>query len=100
MANIVDQYLPQIQALLRSYGVERAYAFGSVVKGTQHEDSDVDFIVSFPEDMDYVSYADNYFALAHSLEELLNRKVDLVTEKTLKNPYLIQSINNHKVQVL
>ena len=100
MANIVDQYLPQIQALLRSYGVERAYAFGSVVKGTQHEDSDVDFIVSFSEDMDYVSYADNYFALAHSLEALLNRKVDLVTEKTLKNPYLIQSINNHKVQVL
>ena len=100
MANIVDQYLPQIQALLRSYGVERAYAFGSVVKGTQHEDSDVDVIVSFPEDMDYVSYADNYFALAHSLEALLNRKVDLVTEKTLKNPYLIQSINNHKVQVL
>lgn len=100
MANIIDQYLHQIQSLLRSYGVERAYAFGSVIKGTQNEDSDVDFIISFPDDMDYVSYADNYFALAHSLEALLNKKVDLVTEKNLKNPYLLQSINSHKVQVL
>jgi len=100
MSNIVEQYLPQIKMLLRKYGVERAYAFGSTIKGTQNEDSDVDFIISFPDDMDYVSYADNYFALAHSLEELLHKKVDLVTEKTLKNPYLLQSINRHKVQLL
>ena len=79
--------------------MERAYAFGSAIKGTQTDDSDVDFIISFPDDMDYVNYADNYFALAHSLEELLNKKVDLVTEKTLKNPCLLQGINNHKVQL-
>jgi predicted nucleotidyltransferase len=30
----------------------------------------------------------------------LKRDVDLVTEKTLKNPYLLQSINQHKVQIL
>ena len=100
MANIVEQYRVQIQTLMRKYGVEKAYAFGSAIKGTQNNDSDVDFIISFPVDMDYVSYADNYFALADSLEELLHKKVDLVTERTLQNPYLILSINSHKVQLL
>jgi len=64
------------------------------------EDSDVDFIISFPESMDYETYANNYFALAHALEDLLKKNVDLVTEKTLKNPFLLESINSHKVQLL
>ncbi len=97
---IIEQYLPQIQQLMRRYGVKSAYAFGSAVKDTMREDSDVDFIISFPEDMDFVTYADNYFALAHSLEELLQKNVDLVTEKTLKNPYLLQTINSHKIRLL
>jgi len=85
---------------MKHYGVQRAYAFGSAVKNTMHETSDVDFIISFPDDMDYETYANNYFALAHALEELLKKQVDLVTEKTLRNPYLLQTINSHKVQLL
>ena len=100
MQNIVQQYLPQIKQLMKHYGVQRAYAFGSAVKNTMHETSDVDFIISFSDDMDYETYANNYFALAHALEELLKKKVDLVTEKTLKNPYLLKTINSHKVQLL
>jgi predicted nucleotidyltransferase len=100
MQNIVQQYLPQIKELMHRYGVQRAYAFGSAVKNSMNETSDVDFIISFPDDMDYETYANNYFALAHALEELLQKQVDLVTEKTLKNPYLLQTINSHKVQLL
>jgi uncharacterized protein len=85
---------------MQYYGVNRAFAFGSAVKGPMREDSDVDFIISFPESMDYESYANNYFALAHALEDLLKKNVDLVTEKTLKNPFLLESINSRKVQVL
>lgn len=97
---IVQKYLPQIKQLMQRYGVQRAYAFGSAVKNTMKEDSDVDFIISFPEDMDYETYGNNYFALLYSLQDLLKKDVDLVTEKTLKNPYLLQSINQHKVQIL
>ncbi len=100
MQNIIQQYLPEIKQLMQHYGVERAYAFGSAVKNTMHETSDVDFIIHFPSDMDYETYANNYFALAHALENLLKKQVDLVTEKTLKNPYLLQTINSHKVQLL
>ena len=84
MPNIVQEYLPQIKELMQYYGVQRAYAFGSAVKNSMHETSDVDFIISFPNDMDYETYANNYFELAHALEDLLKKQVDLVTEKTIK----------------
>jgi len=63
-------------------------------------ESDVDFIIRFPADMHYTTYADNYFALAEELETLLKKDVDLVTEKTIKNPYLLQNINRHKLQLI
>lgn len=100
MEKAIEQQLPAIQQLMRKYGVEKAYLFGSAAKGTMKEDSDVDFIIRFPTDMHYIAYADNYFALADALEDLLQKKVELVTEKTLKNPYLLKTINQHKVAVL
>jgi predicted nucleotidyltransferase len=100
MHALLQTHLPQVKNLMRYYGVNRAFAFGSAVKGPMHEDSDVDFIISFPESMDYETYANNYFALANALEDLLKKNVDLVTEKTLKNPFLLESIDSHKVQVL
>jgi len=100
MEKKIEQYLPQIKQLLLHYGVERAYPFGSAASGSMTSKSDVDFIIKFPDDMHFTKYADNYFALADALEALLNKSVDLVTEKTVKNPYLIQSINRHKLQLI
>ncbi len=100
MEKVVEQHLPQIKELMLQYGVVTAYLFGSAAKGTMNENSDVDFIIKFPDDMHYTIYSDNYFALAEALENLLKKNVELVTEKTLKNPYLLQNINRHKLQLL
>ncbi len=100
MEKTVEQNLPQIKRLLLQYGVERAYLFGSAAKDTMNDKSDVDFIIKFPDDMHFTTYADNYFALADALEALLKKRVDLVTEKTLKNPYLLQNINRNKLQLI
>ena len=100
MERIVETHLAEIKQILRQYGVERAYLFGSAATGTMNETSDIDFIIKFPDDMNYVTYADNYFALAERLEALLHKNVDLVTEKTLKNPYLLQVINRSRLQLL
>ena len=85
---------------MQQYGVLNAYAFGSVAKDTMTDDSDVDFMISFPTDMDYETYGNNYFNLLFALQDLLHREVDLVTEKTIKNPYLLQSINENKLKLL
>ncbi|MEO5911430.1 MAG: nucleotidyltransferase domain-containing protein [Pelobium sp.] len=101
MVSLVQKNLEEIKSLFIKYGAVKAYLFGSASNSVQlDKDSDIDFLFSFPIDMDYVTYADNYFNLVASLEKLLNRPVDLVAEKTLSNPYLIQSINKSKIQLL
>ncbi len=100
MDALLQQHLPQIQQLMRQYGVQRAYLFGSAAKGTLKENSDVDFLIKFPDDMHYETYYNNYVGLMHALESLLKRDIELVAEETLQNPYLIRSIDSHKLQVL
>ena len=97
---ILTDNIPQIQALMRHYGVQKAYAFGSAVKGTMTAESDVDFIIRFPSDIHFETYYDNYVGLMHSLEDLLHKEIELVSEETLQNKYLIQSIDSHKMQLL
>lgn len=46
--------------------------------------------------MDYGDYADTYFDLTDQFENLFQRPVDLVTEKSLSNPYFIESVNQPK----
>jgi predicted nucleotidyltransferase len=49
--------------------------------------------------MEFGEYADTYFEFANKLEDVLNRPVDLVTEKSLGNPFFIESINKTKTLI-
>jgi predicted nucleotidyltransferase len=100
MEATVKNVLPEIKTLLQKHEVESAYLFGSAAKETATEQSDVDFLIRFKSGLDYKTYGDNYFKLLYSLQELLNKDVDLVAEETLSNPYFIESINRSKVQLL
>lgn len=71
---------PQIRAL----GVKRLGLFGSFVRGQQSADSDVDLLVEFePSQKTF----DNFMKLAFFLEEVLQRRVELVTTEAL-SPYI------------
>lgn len=96
----IENKLPKIKALFLKYGARSAFLFGSIARGTNNSESDVDFLYSFSNDLDVETYSDNYFGLIKDLEKLLNKKVDLIAEKTLKNPYLIESINESKIQLI
>ena len=87
--------MEDIQAAMKLHHVKDAYAFGSVCSNQFNEKSDVDVLVSF-KDMKTEEYADNYFALLYLLQDILKRDVDLVTDKSLKNPYFIKSVNLSK----
>ena len=71
------------------------YVFGSACTPQFNDQSDLDFLISFKE-IPIETYTDNYFELHYRLEELFNRKVDLITEKSLSNPYFIESIEETK----
>jgi predicted nucleotidyltransferase len=59
--------------------------------------SDYDFLVEFALPLD--DYADRYLGLKEELEALLERPVDLVVEKSIRNPYLRQAIRRDRVNV-
>jgi predicted nucleotidyltransferase len=76
--------------------IQTLFAFGSVCTERFNEASDIDLLVSF-KPLDFGDYADNYFQTADMFEKIFNRPVDLVTDKSLKNPYFIKSVNQNKV---
>lgn len=69
---------------LRSFGVRRLGLFGSFVRGEQREDSDIDFLVEFEPGQ---KTFDHFMNLAVLLEDLLHRRVELVTTDAL-SPYI------------
>lgn len=100
MQPFIKSNFSQIQQLMRLYGVEQAYLFGSAATGKMTADSDVDFLIRFSPDLDFQTYGNNYFNLLYALQDLLKLEVELVAEETLNNPYLIESINSNKLLVI
>ncbi len=64
-----------------------------------HENSDIDFLVQFPDEIDVLEYADNYFSFLEALEELMVMRIDLVSKKSLKNTVLIEEIDRSKIDL-
>jgi predicted nucleotidyltransferase len=93
--SIIDQYNADIQRLCAKHKVRRLYVFGSILTDNFNKESDIDFIVDF-EHIDIGNYADNYFDLKFALEDTLHRPVDLLEEKTIRNPYFKTEIENHR----
>lgn len=96
MNRIITEKLPELRQLCEKYHVETMYLFGSAARGTMTPESDIDFLISFRSDVVLEEYADNYFDLIFALEDLFGRRIDLLTEKYLSNPYLISSIEQTK----
>ncbi len=69
---------------IRAFGVEGLGLFGSFVRGEQGPESDVDLLVRFrPREKTF----DNFMGLSFLLEDILQRRVELVTTEGL-SPYL------------
>ena len=74
-------------ALIDKYHVSRVGIFGSVARGSQTPSSDVDVLVEFSKPVGLFLFID----LENFLGSILEKKVDLVTEKALK-PLIRDSI--------
>ena len=90
---------PVIIDLLRKYfstqPVLKAWLFGSFSRGEETQDSDVDIIVSLDKSK---PIGLKFFGMWSDLEELLGRKVDLVSEGTLL-PFAKKSAERDKFLV-
>jgi predicted nucleotidyltransferase len=88
MQSFLQKHLPEITRILRKHRVQRAYAFGSACRSDFTEDSDIDLLIAFEEDLDPVAYGTHYFSALDELEQLLQHPIDLVTERSVQTPSL------------
>ena len=99
MIKIIEDKIEQIIVLSKIHRVSSIALFGSAAKGTMNEESDIDFLVQFSDELHLLDYADNYFSYLEKLEALMGRKIDLVTKKSLRNRVLIEEIEQSKVEL-
>jgi predicted nucleotidyltransferase len=78
----------------RRFGARRILVFGSVARGEETSESDIDFLVDFPRGYDLFSQR---LALAECLAEITGRPVDLVPEhelnRHLKSKVLAEAVD-------
>ncbi len=91
MMSLVDQQRESV-AVLRRYGVRRLDAFGSGATGAFRDDrSDLDCVVTFF-DSSPGTYAGRVLDFAEAREGLFGRPVDLITGRSIRNPYFRQAV--------
>ena len=92
MHSAVTSHAAEIAALCRRFGAARLDLFGSALRSDFNPaQSDFDFMVEFAEAGRLKAF-DNFFGLMEDLELLLGRKVDLITNNQLRNPYFKQAV--------
>ncbi len=80
---------------IRGFGVSKIGLFGSFVRNEQNEKSDIDLIVQFEQGKK--SYL-KFINLSDYLENLFDKKVDLLTEKAI-SPYMKSKVKKEAIYV-
>ena len=83
----ITSNMDQINKLCNLYSVRALFAFGSITTDKYQKNSDIDLVVDI-DSSDPITYSDNYFNLKFQLEQLLNRKIVLLEQKAINNPFL------------
>ena len=91
----LDRYINEINSLCDKHKVKHLFVFGSVLTEKFTDQSDIDFIADI-QLVDPIEYAENYFEFKFQLEDLLNRPIDLLEERGVKNSYLRKRIDKTK----
>ena len=88
----IEEKLKEVKPVLRDkFSVDRIGYFGSFARGDYREDSDVDIVVSFSGSIGW-----KFFDLKEYFESLLNKKVDLVTEYSIRKQWKEAILNQVK----
>ena len=96
MNSALTNKLPEVIRILKANHVKRAYAFGSVCTDKFSDQSDIDLLITFEDNLDPVLQGSIYWVLEEQLQKILNRTVELVSEHSINNPYFIKTLNKTK----
>lgn len=84
-----------LRDLCLSYRVRRMYVFGSIVTGEMTPASDLDVVVEFDREGADGAF-DQFMGFKEKLEELYGRPVDLLTQRSIRNPLFKAEVERTK----
>jgi|TARA_Y100000034_G_C6715197_1_gene316127 hypothetical protein len=91
----VDKIKIKILPLLKKRGIARAGIFGSITRGENKKNSDIDILIKAKKNLSLL----DIIKIKIELEKLLKKKVDLVEYETIK-PLIKKQILNEEVRIL
>lgn len=90
-----DGMIQRLSEYFKTQPVLKAWLFGSYSRGEQQEDSDIDILIT----LDYSQPIGlRFFGMYEDLREMLGRKVDLVSDRTLA-PFARESVDRDKILI-
>ena len=96
---IIKTHFDLFLDLCRTHNVRRMYAFGSSVTGKfDEQSSDIDLLIELDVDAP-IERGDQLMNLWNRLEQLFQKKIDLLTPTSVQNPFLKKNINSSKVLI-
>jgi predicted nucleotidyltransferase len=95
IADLINKDRQGFIDLCKRCQVASIYAFGSSIRSDFREDSDVDVLVDVKATNDWEA-GGALLDLWDGLENFFERPVDLLTQRSLRNPYLIAEIERTK----
>ena len=96
MIPLLEPQQLKVLQLCQKHHVRRLEVFGSAADGSYlPESSDLDFLVDYLP-LSNGEYVDAYFGLLSDLENLFHRKVDLVVERTIRDPYFRKGVDQSR----
>ncbi len=95
----ISKQYDQFAGLCKKHNVKHLYAFGSSLNDSfDKNNSDIDLVVEIDE-TDPVERGEKLISLWDSLESFFNRRVDLLTDTSIRNSYLKNNIDTTKVLI-
>lgn len=95
----IKSKMTEFLALCKSHNVKQLYAFGSSITNQFNEESsDIDLLIEIDND-DPIERGESLMNIWEQFEQFFQRKVDLLTNTSIKNPVLRKNIDSTKVLI-
>lgn len=99
MNDLIEKNIEKLQVICKKNFVAELYIFGSVLTKDFSDQSDLDFAYVFKDNLTPIEHGDAFFGLMEDLQNLFNRKIDLVSYRVVKNPIFKQELDRTKISL-
>ena len=96
---VLKDNVQALTEICKRHRVSKLFVFGSILtKDFDQETSDIDLVVEL-ESMSPEEKGEHLLDLWYELEELFQRKVDLLTDQPIKNPFFSKNVEKTKLLI-